>query len=224
MAVFISSVAFLPASSGDKRSKRTSEVYRLMISWMAPAPFGGGAGASPSSSLIWSMNLTTLVSAGVSLGAIAARTSELGYTPRSARSASPAFTLLVRKLMNFAASCGCLVREEADQNCEALYQSWASSAAPALEGKRRIFRSPPDAFSSAGAWLDHQKAIAFFPVARPLWSSGAASASTTSAAGGTALFWLNCFRKAHQPAMSPGSKPSLPSEVYRDLPFCRSHT
>src|SRR3712207_4558551 len=113
-----------------------------MISWMEPAPFGGGAGASPSSPLIWSMNLTTLTSAGVSLGSMAARTSEFGYTPRSARRVSPALTSLARKLMNLATSSGCLVREEADQNCDALYQRPASSAEPVLVGNLRIFRSP----------------------------------------------------------------------------------
>src|SRR6478736_4403560 len=126
--------------------------------------------------------------------------------------------------MNLAVSCGCLVREEADQNCEALYQSSASAAEPVLVGNRRIFKSPPLAFSRAGAWLDHQKAMPFLPVASPLWSSGAASASTTSDADGTALSLLSFFRKAHHSAMSPGSKPSLPSDVYSDLPSCRSQT
>ena len=82
----------------------------------------------------------------------------------------------------------------------------------------------PDAFSRAGAWLDHQNAMPFVPVASPLWSSDAASASTTSDADGTAFFSLSCFRKAHHSAMSFGSKPSFPSDVYSDLPFWRSQT
>src|SRR6476661_4194987 len=168
MADFISSTAFWPASSGESLSNRTSEVYRLTISWMAPAPFGGGAGASPSSPLIWSMKPTTLTSAGVNFDAMASRTSEFGATPRSASRAWPALTLFARKLMNLAVSSGCLVRDDADQNWDALYQSLVSAECPVLDGIRRIFRSLPAAFSSAGSWLDHQKAMPFFPVARPL--------------------------------------------------------
>ena len=126
--------------------------------------------------------------------------------------------------MNLAVSSGCLVRDDADQNWEALYQRLASAEVPVLDGNRRICNSPPAAFSSAGNWLDHQKASPFLPVARPLWSSGAASASTTSEAVGTAFFSLSSFRKSHHSAMSLGSKPSLPSEVYSDLPFWRSQT
>src|SRR6478672_10066249 len=106
--------------------------------------------------------------------------------------------------MNLATSSGCLVLEEADQNCEALYQSWASAAEPVFVGNLRIVSSEPAAFSSAGSWLDHQKASPFLPVARPLWSRGAASASTTSEADGTAFFSLSSFRKPHHSAMSEG--------------------